>query len=192
MHAFLLAQRFPVAVRSATAAALPRYFGPGRGITAYTHISDQHTAYATKVIVATDRDATCVLDGRLENETELPIVEHTADTAGYTELVFALCDLVGLQFSPRIRDLGAQRLYRMSRPGGRRPVDQLLTGTIDRRLIAEHWDDLLRVGGSIKMGWVTASLLISRLQAAKRKSTLTRALQEYGRLQKTLFILRYL
>jgi TnpA family transposase len=42
------------------------------------------------------------------------------------------------------------------------------------------------------MGWVTASLLISRLQAAKRKSTLTRALQEYGRLQKTVFILRYL
>ncbi len=73
----------------------------------------------------------------------------------------------------------------MSRPGGRRPVDQLLTGTIDRRLIAEHWDDLLRVGGSIKMGWVTASLLISRLQAAKRKSTLVRALREYGRLQKS-------
>jgi TnpA family transposase len=185
-------QRFPVAVRSATAAALPRYFGPGRGITAYTHVSDQHTAYATKVIVATDRDATYVLDGWLDNETELPIVEHTADTAGYTELVFALCDLVGLQFSPRIRDIGDQRLYRMGRASGRRPVDQLLTGTIDRRLIAEHWDDLIRVGGSIKMGWVTASLLISRLQAAKRKSTLTRALQEYGRLQKTLFILRYL
>jgi hypothetical protein len=47
----------------------------------------------------------------------------------------------------------------MSRPRGCRPVDQLLTGTIDRRLIAEHWDDPLRVGGSIKMGWVTASLL---------------------------------
>jgi len=39
---------------------------------------------------------------------------------------------------------------------------------------------------------ISASLLISRLQAAKRKSTLVRAFQEYGRLQKTLFILRYL
>ena len=165
-------------MQSANAAALPRYFGPGGAITAYTHTSDQHTAYGTKVMVVTDRDATYVLDGWPDNETELPIVAHTADSAGNTKLIFALCDLFGLLFSPWIRDIGDQRLYRMSRPGGRRPVDQLLTGTIERRLIAEHWDDLLGVGGSIKMGWVTASLMISNLQAAKRKSTLVRAFQE--------------
>ena len=36
--------------------------------------------------------------------------KHTTDTAGYTEIVFALFHLLGLQFAPRIRDLGAQRL----------------------------------------------------------------------------------
>ena len=41
-------------------------------------------------------------------------------------------------------------------------------------------------------GWVTASLLISRLQSYRRQNALTRALQEYGRLIKTIFILRYL
>jgi Tn3 transposase DDE domain len=30
-----------------------------------------------------------VLDGILDNETELPIAEHTSDTAGYTDLVFS-------------------------------------------------------------------------------------------------------
>ena len=39
---------------------------------------------------------------------------------------------------------------------------------------------------------VTASLLISRLQSYRRQNALTRALQEYGRLVKTIFILRYL
>jgi TnpA family transposase len=39
---------------------------------------------------------------------------------------------------------------------------------------------------------VTASLFISKLQAYPRQNILTRALQEYGRLVKTLFILRYL
>jgi TnpA family transposase len=28
-----------------------------------------------------------------------------------------------------------------------------------------HWDDLLRLAGSLKRGWVTASLFISKLQA---------------------------
>ncbi len=51
---------------------------------------------------------------------------------------------------------------------------------------------MLRVAGSLKLGWVTASLLISKLQAPVRHNALTLALQEYGRLVKTLFILLYL
>lgn len=47
------------------------------------------------------------------------------------------------------------------------------------------------MAGSLKLGWVTSSLLVSRLQAKPRKSALARAIQEYGRLQKTLFLLRF-
>ena len=57
------------------------------------------------------RDAPYVLDELCHNETEIPIVEHTTDTHGYTETIFALFDLVGFQFTPRLRDLGRQRLY---------------------------------------------------------------------------------
>jgi TnpA family transposase len=51
---------------------------------------------------------------------------------------------------------------------------------------------LLRIAGSLKQGVVTASLLISKLQSFQRQNALTKALQEYGRLQKTIFILKYL
>ena len=88
-------QRFPVSVKSVTATALPKYFGYGRGITFYTWTSDQHSQYGTKVIPATIRDARYVLDEILNNETELDIQEHTTDTAGYTEIVFGLFDLLG-------------------------------------------------------------------------------------------------
>ena len=58
-----------------------------------------------KVIPSTNRDATYLLDGIQDNETELKILEHTTDTAGFSEVMFALFDLCGLRFSPRIRDL---------------------------------------------------------------------------------------
>jgi TnpA family transposase len=128
------------------------------------------------------RDATYVLDEILDNETELTILEHTTDTAGYTEVVFALFDLLGLQFSPRIRDLGNQRLYRLDRDKSYSNLGPRLNGRVRRDLIEHRWDDLLRVAGSLKRGWVTASLLIGKLQSYRRKNTLTRALQEYGRL----------
>lgn len=67
---------------------------------------DQHSTYGTKVIVATHREAHYVLDELLGNATDLPITEHATDTHGVTLVNFALFDLVGLQLSPRIRDLG--------------------------------------------------------------------------------------
>ena len=51
---------------------------------------------------------------------------------------------------------------------------------------------MVRVAGSLKLGWVTASLFIAKLQAYPRRNALALALQEYGRLIKTIFILRYL
>lgn len=54
-----------------------------------------------------------------------------------------------------------------------------------------RWDDMLRLAGSLKQGWVTASLLISKLQSYPQQNALTPSLQEYGRLIKTIFILRY-
>jgi TnpA family transposase len=184
-------QRFPVDVKAKNAAPNPRYFGRGRGVTFYSWTSDQFSQYGSKVIPATVRDATYVLDEILGNETELPIAEHVVDTHGFTEVVFSLFSALGLRFSPRIRDISDQRLYRMEGVELGKTSSSLFRGKIDEKLIARHWDDILRVAGSLKLGWVTASLLVSRLQARPRKNALTRALQEYGRLQKTIFLLRY-
>ena len=122
---------------------------------------------------------------------QFPLLEHTTDTAGYTDLIFALFDLLGMQFSPRIRDLGDQRLHRLECDSACPHLDHLLKGKIKRDLIVQRWDDLLRVAGSLKMGWVTASLLIGKLQSYPRQNTLAQALQEYGKLVKTIFVLRY-
>jgi TnpA family transposase len=181
-----------VAVPNRLATALPRYFGYGRGLTFYTWSSDQYSQYGTKVIPATVRDATYVLDAILDNETALPIAEHTTDTAGYTEIVFALFDLLGLQFAPRLRDVGDQTLYRCDPRGRYQHIEPLLTGRIRRELILRHWDDLLRVAGSLKLGWAPASLLIGKLQAYPRQNAVTAALAEYGRLIKTWYLAHYL
>jgi TnpA family transposase len=55
----------------------------------------------------------------------LPITEHTTDTHGATEIVFALFDLLGLRFIPRLRDAGDLRLHRLGAPTGL-PVDAVL------------------------------------------------------------------
>jgi TnpA family transposase len=86
--------------------------------------------------------------------------------------VFALFDLLGMQFSPRIRDIGGQQLYWLDRASTYPHLRPLLKGPIKRSLILSRWDDMVRVAGSLKLGWVTASLLLSKLQAYPRRNAL--------------------
>ncbi|MEU0478341.1 Tn3 family transposase [Streptosporangium sp. NPDC006013] len=134
-------QRFPTRGKSVTARALSRYFA-SEGLSTYTHVTDQHTTYGTKVIVATKREAHYVLDEILGNATDIPVTEHATDTHGVTLVNFGLFDLLGLQLSPRIRDLGKITLYRA---GSRAQVEAdfprtgpLLTRKLNTDLIAEH------------------------------------------------------
>lgn len=157
---------------------------------------DQHTTYGTKIIVATRREAHYVLDEILGNATDIPITEHATDTHGVTLVNFGLFDLLGLQLSPRIRDLGKITLYRI---GSRTGVESafprtgpLLTRKLNTELIAAHYDDLLRLAGSLKFGHATASLLVGKLSASGRQNTLAAALKEYGALRRTIYAARYL
>lgn len=170
---------------------LSRKFGPGRGVFFYSWTGDLYLQYGSKVISANVRDATHVLDGILNNETELSIMEHTTDTKGYTYIVFALFDLLGLKFSPRIRDLKDQSLFRVNDKTYKN-LEHRMRDKINIKLILQHWDELKRIVGSLKLGWVSASLYISKLQSYPRKNIMTKVLQEYGKLVKTNFILRYM
>ena len=60
-------------------AGVRSYFGYGRGVTFYTWTSDQFSQYGAKVIPATSRDATYVLDEILDNETELELMLEEAE-----------------------------------------------------------------------------------------------------------------
>ena len=57
-----------------------------------------------------------MLDDIFGNPTDLPIAEHTVDTAGQTLATFAIFNLARLQFSPHIRDIGRLQLYRIGPP----------------------------------------------------------------------------
>jgi TnpA family transposase len=106
-------------------------------------------------------------------------------------MIFGAYELLGLRFAPRIGDLDRQRLYRHGTPPAIETAE-LLKHKIRPGLITPCWDELLRLAASLRHGWAPASLLLTRLQAGSRRNPLAQALQEYGRLVKTNFILVWL
>ena len=185
-------QRFATGGRGNVGGEVNARYGREPGVLFYTHVSDQYAPFHTQVINATARDATFVLDGLLYHESELEIEEHYTDTAGFTDHVFALCHLLGFRFAPRIRDLGDKRLYTVAKASAYPTIEPLVAVRINTGLIADHWEELLRLATSIKQGTTTASLLLRKLGSYPRQNRLALALRELGRWERTLFTLDYL
>lgn len=187
------AQRFGIRASSLLASYYLRYYGYyEKAIGIYTHVSDQDAVFSTQVISCSPREALYVLDGLLNNNTVLQIREHTTDTHGYTEIVFALCHLLGVYFMPRIRDLKDQQLYRVDRLSDYGVFTPLLTKPADLSLVEEQWDEMLRVALSLKQRTAPAHVIVQRLTNSFPADRLSRAVTNLGRIIKTQYILRYL
>ena len=186
-------QRFGIQQSSLLASFYPRYFGYyDRAVSVYTHMSNQFSVFGTRVISCGPREALYVLDGLLDNNTILRLREHTTDTHGFTEHVFALSYLLGYSFMPRLRDLADQQLYKPVRGMSYGCLDPLLHHTAETDLIREQWDTMARVAASLRNRTAPANVIIQRLANASSSDRLARALTALGQIVKSIFILRYL
>lgn len=182
--------RFVVPLRTLNAGPNRKYFGASRGVTYYNFTSDQFTGFHGIVIPGTLRDSLFILEGLLEQQTSLRPVQLMSDTAGSSEIVFGLFWLLGFQFSPRLADMGGSRFWRIDRQADYGVLDRISRHPVNTDRIRRHWDDMLRVAGSLKMGTVSASELMRSLLNTERPSTLARAIADLGRIPKTLHLLR--
>lgn len=71
-------------------------------------------------------------------------------------------------------------------------LDALARGCADLSKAENQWEDMLRTAGSLKLGTIHASELISSLLKSSRPSGLTQAIMEVGRINKTLYIIDYI
>jgi len=128
----------------------------------------------------------------LEQQTGLKPTEIMTDTAGTSYLVFGLFWLLGYQFSPRLADAGEAVFWRINKASNYGVLNDLARGCVNTTRIEQHWDDMMRIAGSLKMGKVRASELIRSLLKSERPSGLTQAIIDAGRINKTLYLLNYI
>src|SRR5215210_454724 len=110
------------------------------------------------------------------------------------EVIFGVTHLLGFTFAPRIKGLSRQYFYAIEKRKFYEELgcEILPDAHIDKELIAVHWDEILRFIATIKLKHTTASQLFKRLNSYSKQHPLYRALKEFGKIPKTLFILKYL
>jgi TnpA family transposase len=171
--------------------AINAHYGREASALFYTHVSSRHAPYHT-IAIPPAGEAAHVIDGVLYHEADMTIAMHHTDGGGVSDHVFALAHLLGFRFAPRIPNLAERRLYAFE-PASQWPsLVPFIAGRPDDKLIAAHWDDVLRLAASVRTGVVSASLMLKRLGSYPRQNGLALALREIGRIERTLYTLDWL
>jgi TnpA family transposase len=185
-------QKFEVTTESLNASHSYKYFGKGQGVSAYNYISDKIFLWYSTVFSAAERDSAYVIDGLMHDDVVKSTV-HSTDTHGYSEAIFGVTHLLGISYAPRIKSLKRQTLYgfKSMSQEGRKSWAVAPTKYIDENIICAHWEEILRLVATIKLKRTTASDIFRRLNSYSKQNSLYTALKAFGRIIKTLFILRY-
>lgn len=165
-----------------------RYGGVG-----YYHVSDQYIALFSNFISAAVHESIYLLDGVVENDSNLKIKKIHGDSWAQSEVLFGLSYLMNVAVMPRIKHFRKLYFYKVSTGDNYDNIDELFTDkSINWELIETHYHDMLRVVMSIQKGKVKASTILRRLCSKSRKNKLYYAFRELGRVIRTIFLLNYI
>ena len=186
-------QKCSVAVDSLNSNYSFKYLGKDKGGSVLTFIDSRQMMWHSTVISSAEREAAYVIDGLMHNDVIKSDI-HSTDTHGYSEVVFAVTYLLGFTFAPRIKGLGHQQLCGFA--NNKKALSQQTTEFkpdkyVNEVLLESQSDEILRFVATIKLKITTASQLFKRLNSYSKQHPLYMALREFGRIHKTLFILKY-
>jgi len=184
--------RFVVPIRTVHAGPNPKYFGQLKGVTWYNLLSNQFTGLNAITTPGTLRDSLVLLAVVLQQQTELKPTQIITDTGAYSDVVFGLFRLLGYRFSPRLADIGGTRFWRIDPKADYGEFNDISRHRLSLRRIVPHWDDMLRLAGSLQLGRVPATGIMRTLQVGDRPTPLAQAIAEFGRIDKTLHSLNML
>jgi TnpA family transposase len=169
-----------------------RYRGPG--VMIYWHVDKKACCIYSQLKSCSSSEVAAMIEGVLRHCTEMTVERQYVDSHGQSEVAFGLTYLLGFQLLPRLKAIGAQKLYRPAagQPDAYPRLEPVRTRPIHWQLIREQYDELVKYATALRLGTADAEAILRRFTRSAPQHPTYQALAELGKAVKTIFLCRYL
>jgi TnpA family transposase len=138
-------------------------------------------------------EVAAMIEGVMRHGTSMNVEGNYVDSHGQSEIGFAITSLLGFKLLPRIKQINRVKLYGPD-PDSKERYALLLpamTRPIRWELIEQNYDMLVKYATAISVGTASTEAILRRF-TRNASHPVYQAMLELGRVQKTIFIARYL
>jgi len=166
----------------------------GRGIMIYWHVELGSVCVYSQLKSCSSSEVSAMIEGILRHNTEMEIEKHYVDTHGQSEVAFAFCHLLGFKLMPRLKNISKQKLYRpdINMTDSYSNLQNILTRPINWEIIEQQYDQMVKYATALRLGTAETESILKRFTGNNLKHPTYQALNELGKVIKTIFICEYL
>lgn len=165
------------------------------GVMIYTHIDKKSAPIYMQITRPGDSEVGSMLTGCLHHDTEMDMNEIHTDTHGQSSIGFAFSRLLNFDLLPRIKGINKQKLFVPSRSFKEMLSNlqlALANDPINWKKIEDNYEEVVKHTVALRTRTVEADVLLKRLSADNGKNPVYQALLEIGKVERTIFLCRYL
>jgi len=120
-------------------------------------------------------------------DVDSQVTTNYTDTHGASVVGFAFTHLLGYRLLPRLKNIGASRLYRPADGATYPGLEPVLTRAINWELITQQYDQMIKYARALQLGTAEAEQILRRFSSKGPKHPTLAAIEELGRAVRTAF-----
>ncbi len=164
----------------------------GKGVMAYWHTDKKSLCIYSQLKKCSSSEAASMIKGILYHLINAEIESNCVDTRGQNLAAFGFSYTLDFALLCRFKSISSQKLFSSETNHSYKAIEKVISRAINWKLIEKYYEQIIMYSVALKLKKAEPEAILKVFTSNNLKQPVFQAIQELGRVAKTIFLCRYL